>query len=104
MDGKPHTLPRVAALAAVLAAMLLAIPLANASPRNPRTDQDGWYYTVIRDRPATPAAVGQRSSCQTNRTFAQAARAGVMPAIMAALHGGAPPAVNSLLACATRHH
>ena len=40
---------------------------------------------------ATTASAGSASSCQTNRTFAQASRDGALPAIYAALHGGAMP-------------
>ena len=38
---------------------------------------------------ATTASARSRSSCQTNRTFMQASRAGALPAVYSALHGGA---------------
>jgi hypothetical protein len=53
---------------------------------------------------ASEAAAKVGSNCGNIRTFAQADRAGVMPAIVAALHGGAPPAGASLLACGTQKH
>jgi hypothetical protein len=46
---------------------------------------------------ATTASAGNASSCQKNLTFQQAARGGALPAIYAALHGGAAPTT----ACAT---
>jgi hypothetical protein len=50
---------------------------------------------------ATQGAARAGSRCNDARTMQQAARAGEMPAIVAALHGGTPPANNSLLVCAT---
>jgi hypothetical protein len=38
------------------------------------------------------ASPGRPSSCRTNRTFMEASRDGTLPAIYAALHGGAAPA------------
>jgi hypothetical protein len=43
---------------------------------------------------ATTASASSGSSCQTNRTFQQAAKNGALPAIYAALHGGAPVSAN----------
>jgi hypothetical protein len=39
---------------------------------------------------SSTASAGSASSCQTNSTFEQAARNGALPAVYAALHGGAP--------------
>jgi hypothetical protein len=50
---------------------------------------------------ATTASAGSGSSCQTNRTFEQAAKNGVLPAVYAALHGGAIP--NTSLCSQSRH-
>jgi hypothetical protein len=51
---------------------------------------------------ATQGAARAGSRCNDIRTMQQAARAGEMPAIVAALHGGTPPPDTSLLVCATR--
>jgi len=44
------------------------------------------------------AAAKSGSQCKNIRTYQQAAQAGVMPAIVSAVHGGAPIR-NSLLTC-----
>jgi predicted small metal-binding protein len=44
---------------------------------------------------ATTANAGSASSCRTNRTFDAAARNGALPAIYAAVHGGAGSNVSS---------
>jgi hypothetical protein len=52
---------------------------------------------------AATQGAARASSCSNDiRTMEQAARAGEMPAIVAALHGGRPPADTSLLVCAAR--
>jgi hypothetical protein len=51
---------------------------------------------------ATQGAARAGSRCNDIRTMQQAERAGEMPAIVAALHGGRPPADTTLLVCATR--
>jgi hypothetical protein len=50
---------------------------------------------------ATEAGAQVGSNCRNIHTIQQAAQAGEMPAIVAALHGGAPIS-NSLLACRAR--
>jgi len=75
MQGNTHTFRRPAALTAAVAAMLLSIPLASAGQ------------------------VGSQSSCQSNQTYAQAVRAGQLPAIVAALHGGAATGSVVLTSC-----
>jgi hypothetical protein len=67
--------PGLTALAVALAAMLLAIPLAYGGQRS------------------------ARSSCAANSTYQQAVRAGDLPAIVAALHGGAPARDRALTSC-----
>jgi hypothetical protein len=44
----------------------------------------------------TAGAGGSRPNCQANRTFAQASRNGSLPAVYAALHGGAVPNASFL--------
>ena len=46
------------------------------------------------------AAAKSGSQCKNIRTYQQAAKAGEMPAIVAAVHGGAP-INNSLLTCSS---
>lgn len=50
---------------------------------------------------ATTASAGSSPSCHANHTFAQAARAGALPAVYAALHGAALPQA-SVLDCSPR--
>jgi hypothetical protein len=119
MDGKAHAHRLIGTLAAALAAMLLAIPAADAGRRNSQPHQDGWYQTVLFDGKArvaghdadgwfynvlhlgtaTRSAAGNGSSCRTNRTYQHAVRAGELPAIVAALHGGGPVTNGSGLNC-----
>jgi hypothetical protein len=66
---------RTAAIAAALAAIMVFIPPAGAGQRQ------------------------SRSACHTNATYRQAVRAGELPAIVAALHGGAPVAGVVLTSC-----
>jgi len=49
---------------------------------------------------ATGGAAAKSAQCKNIRTYQQAAQAGEMPAIVSALHGGAPIG-NSLLTCGT---
>ena len=51
----------------------------------------------------TQASGKATSACHTNRTLQEATQAGVLPAIVAALHGGESDN-TSLLACSTRKH
>jgi hypothetical protein len=50
---------------------------------------------------AATGAAARVGSCKNIRTIQQAAKAGEMPAIVAALHGGAPIS-NRLLTCSSR--
>jgi hypothetical protein len=50
---------------------------------------------------AATASAGGGSSCHSNRTYEDAVKAGQLPAIVAALHGGATPSSVSLLSCGT---
>lgn len=97
MDGKTHAL-RLIALAAVLAAMLLLVPLAGAALRNSQPDQDGWYYNVLHAGKESGSAPSH-SSCQASHTYQQAVNAGELPAIIAALHGGGPVTNGSNFNC-----
>jgi hypothetical protein len=51
---------------------------------------------------ATQGAARAGSRCNDIRTMQEAARAGELPTIVAALHGGRSPAGTSLLVCAAR--
>jgi hypothetical protein len=109
MDGNTtHSLRRITALAVALAATLLVIPLASAGRLNSQPARDGWYYTVLsagkarvashdgdgwyynvlRAGEATLSAAGNDATCQANHSYQWVARAGELPAIVAALHGG----------------
>jgi amino acid transporter len=52
--------------------------------------------SVLAGVTAAASAGGSGSSCQANRTFAQASRNGSLPAVYASLHGGAAPKVSFL--------
>ena len=52
---------------------------------------------------ATGASARVGSQCKNIRTYQQAVKAGEMPAIVSALHGGAPIS-NTGLDCSTRRH
>jgi hypothetical protein len=119
MDGNTHSLRRITALAVALAATLLVIPLASAGRRNSQPardgwyytvlsvgkarvaghDADGWYYNVLRAGKATRSAAGNDTTCQANHTYQQAVRAGELPAIVAALHGGGAVTIGPGLNC-----
>jgi hypothetical protein len=119
MDGDTHILQRIAALAVVLVAMLLVIPLASAGRRNSQPARDGWYYTVLSAGKARVAshdadgwyysvlgvgnaarsAARSHTTCQANHTYQQAVRAGALPAIVAALHGGSADTTGPGLHC-----
>jgi len=51
---------------------------------------------------AVQAAAGTRSPCHANQSYQQALQAGVLPAVLAALHGGAPVSTHSAINCSTR--
>lgn len=71
--------------------------LQEGKARAPLSGTDGWYYTALRTGKRDGTA--SSSFCKTNRIYQQAMRAGELPAIVAALHGGAAPAGISLVGC-----